>query len=410
MVYGGNGALGSDEDAIAKLTKNEAHYVNGSEVSILAASSTSVRGPHVPSLKLDEIDEIKPELREAAMGMCMNRYNSGASVLMTSTWHRQNGPMSELIQRADAGGIKFFKFCSFEILEQCSDERSGRWVGGEAGYENCPQCVLKPWCHAERDANGNQMLAKRANGHYAIDSLIQKVQSVSARTFESDYLCKGPRSESLWFPTFDRDLNVDEMAEYDRHLQVHLAIDTGVFTGAVFFQIAEVPTLTGSTAEVRVFADYLAENVPAEQNARKIRKVAEEYSRGMISDASTDPAGGARNASGPTVISEYERGGLKLKHWPQGSVNDGLALLESFVNPADGMTRLKIHPRCKPTVIAFQNYRRARRGGQLMDYPEDPQHPFEDLIDALRGGLRNHFPEGRRPQSKLRRVNANEVF
>ena len=36
----------------------EAHYENGSEVSILAASSTSVRGPHVPSLKLDEVDEI----------------------------------------------------------------------------------------------------------------------------------------------------------------------------------------------------------------------------------------------------------------------------------------------------------------------------------------------------------------
>src|SRR5262249_4545419 len=64
---------GADADAIAKLTKVEASYKNASEVRILPASPTSVRGPHVASLKLDEVDEINPELREAAMGMCMNR-------------------------------------------------------------------------------------------------------------------------------------------------------------------------------------------------------------------------------------------------------------------------------------------------------------------------------------------------
>ena len=70
----GEGRQGADADAIARLLKGEAIYRNGSEVAILAASSTSVRGPHVPSLKLDEVDEIDPDLREAAMGMCMDRH------------------------------------------------------------------------------------------------------------------------------------------------------------------------------------------------------------------------------------------------------------------------------------------------------------------------------------------------
>ena len=57
VVIDGFGPLGNDAETVRKLLKTESIYRNGSEVSILAASSTSVRGPHVPSLKLDEVDE-----------------------------------------------------------------------------------------------------------------------------------------------------------------------------------------------------------------------------------------------------------------------------------------------------------------------------------------------------------------
>jgi len=46
--------------ALLSLGKKEARYQIGSTVSILAASLTSVRGPHVPILKLAEVDEINP--------------------------------------------------------------------------------------------------------------------------------------------------------------------------------------------------------------------------------------------------------------------------------------------------------------------------------------------------------------
>ena len=36
-------------------------------VSILAAGPTSVRGLHVPSLTLDEVDEIEPDIRDSAI-------------------------------------------------------------------------------------------------------------------------------------------------------------------------------------------------------------------------------------------------------------------------------------------------------------------------------------------------------
>jgi hypothetical protein len=402
-VSEGEGPLGSDAAAIARLLKGEATYHNGSDVAILAASSTSVRGPHVPSLKLDEVDEIPPDLREAAMGMCMSRNGSSASVVMTSTWHRVNGPMAGLMEQALSREFPLYSFCSFEVLERCPESRSGPRL------ERCPGCPLFRYCHDVSD--GGPPKAKRSQGHYAIDALIQKVRSTSVRTFESDYLCMGPRSDGLWFPSFATTTHVSVAAEYDLNLPIQLAIDSGVFTGAVFFQVVREMAPSGPVEGIRVFGDYLAESLPAEQNARAILEVARSLCLGRTDVISTDPAGGARNPVGPTVIGEYERVGLRpLRRWPIGSVADGLALIESFIDPADGRSRLTIHPRCAPTIRALQNYRRARRSGQWQDYPEDPQHPHEDLVDALRGGLRVCFPEGRCSSTSLARVPARQVF
>lgn len=405
LVQGGGGKLGSDEKSLEFLLKEEARYHNGSEISILSASSTSVRGPHVPSLKLDEVDEIDPEIREAAVGMCMKRHGAGPSIVMTSTWHRVGGPMSVLIDQARDGAFPFYTFCAFEVLERCPDERSG------PNLEHCGTCPIKFYCHDVPD--GGPPKAKRSSGHYSIDSLIQKMRITSRRTFEADYLCLGPRADGTWFSGFDSSLHVSERAEYDPAFPVHLAVDTGVFTGAVFFQVVPVRVANGpAVEEVRVFADYLAEDISAEANARALLEQARRLCQGRTDRITTDPAGQSRTTFAVTVISEYERAGLRpMRTWPMGSVADGLVLIESFLNPAAGHSHLFIHPRCGPMIRAFQGYRRAKRGGQWQDYPEDPQHPDEDLMDALRGGLRAHFPEGRaRPAPVFKRLPARSVL
>ena len=43
-------------------------------------------------------------------------------------------------------------------------------------------------------------------------------------------------------------------------------------------------------------------------------------------------------------------------------------------------------------------------------YPEDPQNPHEDLMDALRGGIRDVFPDGRRALPALTTVPAARLF
>ena len=44
------------------------------------------------------------------------------------------------------------------------------------------------------------------------------------------------------------------------------------------------------------------------------------------------------------------------------------------------------------------------------DEPDDPQHPHEDLMDALRGGVRDRFPDGRAEQPKTNQVQAGRIF
>ncbi len=409
------GKKGGDSGAILKLRKDGAAYQNGSEVEILAASPTSVRGPHVPSLKLDEVDEIDVDIRESAMGMCLGRKadrkkkrpKMDASVIMTSTCHRVNGPMAKLIAQAEAGDFPLYTMCVFEVLERCPRERSGPKT--DTGYEKCPECPLKTYCYDVPD--GVEPKAKRSDGHYPIDSLIQKLKTTGTRVFEADYLCKLSSSDAAWFPGFQPESHVRERAEFAPGEEVYVAIDTGVFTGAVFFQVAKrTGDAEGPVDEIRVFADYLSEGLSAEANARALLSLARDRCGGSIQHAVTDPAGNSRNAIGPTVLAEYERAGLTLKAWPYSKVADGLTLLDSFINPAIGEPQLVVHPRCASLIQALQCYRRAKRAGQWLDQPEDPQHPYEDLVDALRGGVRARYPQGRLSKSNLKRVNGRKIF
>ena len=90
-----------------------------------------------------------------------------------------------------------------------------------------------------------------------------------------------------------------------------------------------------------------------------------------------------------------------LGRWPTHRVRDGLDQLEILLDRGC----LLIHPRCVALKAAFQNYARKRTtGGDWLDDPADPQHPHEDLMDALRGGIRDRFPEGRIEQPRMRSV------
>jgi hypothetical protein len=395
-------------------TFNTAHatYTTGSEVSYIAASSRSVRGPHVPTLRLDEVDEMESEIREASIGMCMQLGGVPPSISMTSTWHKLSGPMSELVERGAAGEFPMFTFCAFEVLERCPEERSGTHL------ENCPACPLMKWCHSDIGNHPSRVpKAKRSNGHYTIDSLIQKTKAVGLRVFESDYLCLRPKAAAVWFTAFDETVHVTPKAAYDPRRPYHVSIDCGVHTGAVWFQIDK--DHTGRPRSVNVFAEYFDIDSGPEANARALIKKSETLCGVGRQSArvSCDAASKQRTAGGRIVYGEYERAGLRgrngLETWPMGTgyrKADGLLIIETLLRSAGGTVGITIHPDCKGLIRAFQSYKRKIVRNQLMDEPEDPQHPHEEYVDSLAGGLKTELPDGRAPEPQFKQVRAGQLI
>jgi len=226
-------------------------------------------------------------------------------------------------------------------------------------------------------------------------------------------------AEGAWFPMFSVARHVADSADYDTRYPVRIAIDAGTsrHTGAVLFQVRPQ---VNDWPKITVFADYHAIDVVSADNAVAIRKLSSGFQERGPDIVRLDPAASARTSIGPAAYNEYARvfGDRITARWPSHGVADGLGQIEIMLGlppcGEQGRTakepRLVIHPRCKHLIAAMQSYRREERGGEFLDTPVDPQHPAEDLVDALRGGIRDAMPEGRTSPSVVRTIRAGNVF
>jgi hypothetical protein len=397
IVYQGIGPDDGDPRPIDALLKEKAIYKNGSSVTMLAASSKSARGPHAPHLILDEVEEQNADVMQGAIGIVQEYRERGFPpiVEMLSTWHKVGGLMEKKMESAREHGTPVFKFCIFEVMEKCPTRISGPKL------ENCPSCPIYKHCHADRFNDKRAWpRAKRSNGHLTLETILQKVEFVSERAFEADYLCLGPRVEGVWYPNYHDELNVCAIrGEYNPKYDVHVSIDYGVCTGATFFQVKKSVRDGRHVEDVAVFADYYAESRTAEENAGAIREIARTRCRDRMDRITMDSASKSREGVGTTGRAEYYKAGLQdLKFWPKvRNKVDSLAIVDSFIKTASGSRHLFVHPRCKMTRQALLQYRRAKVGGVWLDHPQDPQHPEEEMVDALSGGLNTAYPHGRVP-------------
>lgn len=89
---------------------------NGGHLRTLTASQTSVRGPHPPRLRMDEIDEMDQDILDAALGQPMEQVGVSGYVIptqtvMSSTHQYPDKAMSEMIRRAHAEGHPVYEWC-----------------------------------------------------------------------------------------------------------------------------------------------------------------------------------------------------------------------------------------------------------------------------------------------------------
>jgi hypothetical protein len=215
-------------------------------------------------------------------------------------------------------------------------------------------------------------------------------------------------SDGAWFKCFNSARHVcDVDAEYHPAFPVNIAIDAGTsrFTGAVYFQVR--PSKFDGLHRITVFAEYLEVDKVSQINAKAIKELAGLRCHGRIDLVRLDPAAGARSSLGPAAFGEYERvfGSRITARWPQHQIIDGLDTIELLLEHGE----LVIHSRCTKLKEAFGNYVRKRRGSEWIDVPADG-HPEEDMMDALRGGIRDAMPEGRTiVGAGLRRTHAGKI-
>lgn len=89
---------------------------HGGHMRTLTASQTSVRGPHPPRLRMDEIDEMDQAILDAALGQPMEQRNYlGVMVptqtVMSSTHQYPDKTMSEMIRRSKLQGFPVHEWC-----------------------------------------------------------------------------------------------------------------------------------------------------------------------------------------------------------------------------------------------------------------------------------------------------------
>ncbi len=96
--------------------QRETRLTWGNTIKALTASQTSVRGPHRPRLRLDEIDEMPIKIFDAAMGQTMAVVEDGeivipAQTVASSTHQHADGTMTEVLKRAAEKEWPVYQWC-----------------------------------------------------------------------------------------------------------------------------------------------------------------------------------------------------------------------------------------------------------------------------------------------------------
>ena len=349
--------------------------LGGGRMEIVAASQRAVRGPKVHRLFEDELDEIDPEIDQAAVGMLASSPGRPARTIYTSTWHRSGGLMGRLIDAGPANRVRLHKWNIWEVIRACPRDRhdDGR------GCQSCPlqePCVDKAR-ETHEDPQRRTGIAADADGLLAIDDAIKAFSKLDLDTWRAEYECARPTARGLVYAGFDP--RVHAVRQAPDSLRVYRSIDWGA---AAFVCLWLGEDKQGS---VYVLDTYQAEHATLAQHAaairgHRLRDVAATY---------CDPAGRSRNdQTGLSAIDAFRQAGIPCAYdlTPEGrEVRNGIQLVRAALRPAAGPPTLFYvdHAGNRPFVRAMLNYRNRRVNDVYIDEPQDPQE-HEHIPDALR--------------------------
>ena len=340
--------------------KTKCRFLNGSDVEVLTQSATSVRGQHVQRLRCDELELFDENVFAAAKFTTQSTADIHAAMELISTMHRPYGLMHKAVSDAAKFDTPVFKWCVWEVIENCRDR-------------SCSQCPLSGDC---------QEKAKQANGYLKIDDIITQRQRASRAGWEAEMLCKRPSRENVVFDEFDTAVHVGAV-DYDPNLPLYRAMDFGFVNPFVCLWIQ-----VDGAGVVRVIDEYVRSRSTIGVHAVEIKSrtpVREE----QVAATFCDPAGGGVNdVTGTSAVRELRALGITVRSRRSG-ILEGVELIRRAIRSGDGKSRLIISPRCPRLIEAMECYHYPESGGAPGELPLK-DGLYDHPIDALRYFFINH--------------------
>jgi hypothetical protein len=338
-----------DELTEGVVTRRMTKWKNGSQVSVLTASTRSTRGPHPQSLLMDEIDEMSQEVYEAAMSQPQAKRGIGSMLGRFSTNHRWGGMMDRALEQARAYHTPVYKWCVWEVLKSCRDY-------------SCSTCKVSRFCP------GTHM--KDADGYYELEDFVKKAEGLSEHVLQVEWLCeKLGRDDLVYGSQFDMDLHSPlGLPEFNEGLPVLVSIDWG---GAAPFSVGAWQKF--EFGWVRIDEVYQANTtnrlVMAECKLRPWWK---------------NVVGGVADPSRVDLKKEWEDEGIRLT--PANNVVDaGIDATRNALRPLVGTPLFYVSRRCQNWLGEVQSYEeRNGRPVKKYDHAMDETRYFVVWQMALR--------------------------
>jgi hypothetical protein len=386
---------------------------NGSRIEILSQSERNVRGQRVQRMKCDEVDEFDPEVWRAVQFVTQTKPGIRASIEVFSTMHHPHGLMSEIVDRvleasdfrqqatglrlkvlgaaekeeetttaspSSAGGFisnnsidsqlvrpGLLVWCLWETIERCTTDRS------------CSRCVLSEDCQGR---------AREAEGFLLIDDAIAQKRRSGREAWESEMLCRRPRTENLVFPGFARATHVAR-AEYDSRWPVYRTLDFGYANPFVCLWVQMVGD-DPETARLVVLDEYVERQKKVSEHAAVLK--ARDW---PVRATFCDPAGRQRgDVTGSGACEELARLGILTRSSASG-IMEGVDRIRALLEPALGTARLTVDPKCVRLIRAMEAYHYPSGPSLAAREVPDKDGEHDHLIDALRYLVVHLFGRGR---------------
>lgn len=314
---------------------SETRLLNGATYEILAGSATSVRSPHVPKLRMDEIEEMKEEVFTGALSIPISQEGVSSQVSMTSTRHKAHGKMQLMLDEADERGFTVYKWCVFETMAPCR--------------EDCKTCPIQPDCGGR---------ARESDGYRSYADTLQQFRLHDRDTWVSEWLCKKPAKHLRVYYDFDADIHV--VSEAPEELELWGCIDWGYENPFVFVKFGVAP----NDDKYAIESQYRNHRTDADL-ADEMRSLYPE-----IRDVCADP-------SNPGGIEEFKRRGFKV-HSRSSEVAQGIKLVRKDLKPPEGRPKLYfVRGATRNLINEFESY-------ENKPGTDDPKKEFDHGPDAIR--------------------------